>query len=416
VRSRSRTRREGNDYQDVAAIDLLFRWLGSNAEYKWFEVEADDALSLDDVPTRKSDGTYLSRQVKYSTASEDPADSWIAFRDERIGASTMLKQFFGKARTRLTSALQSDHMRRLGIGNTMALARMYNQVVFGRNQRAREAAYRNGFDELLRENGPPQTPRIRLEDGWGLDTTHSLPHLEQLLNDADAVIAARSGALNPTPGSYRAFFQDILRPEDLETYPSFLNFVLSSDVLIVVSDYLECIPVLSATLPRGVRFVESSLDYDGGTRGAYRESQLFHIDYYSKPDVYVIVLLRDVTIENGPFSFMPISTSRKAADALHYWARGVGYRLSDEQVYSVVPRSELKELTYPRGTVLYIDPSQCLHFGSRDAVKPRFMMMYGLTTACRNDLSEFWYEQFRYPIHEGDSRLRRMVLDKSFVE
>jgi hypothetical protein len=327
----------------------------------------------------------------------------------------MLGRSLAKVRRMLTAALQAEHMRRLGIGATMAISRAHNQVVFGRNQRAREHAYRHQFDALLRENGPPVTPRIRLEDGWALDTTHALPHLEQLLADADKVIAERSGALNPAPGSYRAFFQDILRPEDLEAYPSFLDFVLSSDVLAVVSDYLGCIPVLSATLPRGVRFVESSSDYDGGTRGAYRESQLFHIDYYSKPDVYVIVLLHDVTIENGPFSFMPISTSRKAAAALHYWTRKVGYRLSDEQVYSAVPRSELKELTYPRGTLLYIDPSQCLHFGSRDAVKSRFMMMYGLTTACRTDLSEFWYEQTLFPIGDGASRLRRMVLDKSFV-
>ena len=30
------------------------------------------------------------------------------------------------------------------------------------------------------------------------------------------------------------------------------------------------------------------------------DSQLFHIDFYSLPNVYVIVLLRDTTPENGP--------------------------------------------------------------------------------------------------------------------
>jgi hypothetical protein len=75
-RTRSGTRREGDDYQDYLAIDLLLKWLGSNEEYKWFKVEADDALYLDDVTARKSDGTYLYRQVKYSTAQEDPDDVW----------------------------------------------------------------------------------------------------------------------------------------------------------------------------------------------------------------------------------------------------------------------------------------------------------------------------------------------------
>jgi hypothetical protein len=327
----------------------------------------------------------------------------------------MLRRAIDKAGRRLALGLQYDHMRRLGIRPTMALARSYNGVLFGRIQRARERAYRDHFAELLRENGPPRTPTIRLEDGWALDTSGRLPHLDDLLEEAQELIAARSGAASPAPGTYRAFFQDILQIEDLETYPSFLNFVLSSDVLAAVAAYLGCIPVLSTTLPRGVRFVESSAAYDGGPLGSYRESQLFHIDYYSKPNVYVIVLLRDVTAASGPFSFLPISTSRRVAAACRYWSRGVPYRLSDEQVYAVAPRSELRELTYPRGTVLFIDPSQCLHFGSRDAVVPRYMMMYGLNTACRTDLSEFWYEKTRFPIREGDSRLRRMVLDKSFA-
>jgi hypothetical protein len=327
----------------------------------------------------------------------------------------MLARALRKVRRRLAQEIDHGQMRRLGIRNSMALARAYNRVVHGANQRARERAYRDRFGELLRENGEPRTPKLRLEDGWALDTSRSLPHLDRLLEDADEFIAERSGSSNPTPGSYRAFFQDLLQLEDLERYPSFLDFALSSDVLAVVGDYLGCIPVLSTTLPRGVRFVESSAGYDGGSLGVYRESQLFHIDYYSRPDVYVIVLLRDVTAESGPFSFLPISTSRKVAERLRYWSRSVPYRLTDEQVYSVAPRSELRELTYPKGTVLYIDPSQCLHFGSRDAVKPRFMMMYGLTTACRTDLSEIWYDSIRYPIRDGDSRLRRMVLDKSFV-
>jgi hypothetical protein len=323
------------------------------------------------------------------------------------------RNLLGKVARRLSYALQRDHMRRFGIANTMAVARAYGWVVHGRNQRLREQAYRQSFPELLRENGPPQARKVRIEDGWALDTSRSLPHLETLLENAETLIEERAGSARPMPGSYRSFFQEIQRPEDPETYPSVLDFVLSSDVLSVVAEYLGCIPVLSATLPRGVRFVESRADYDDYVPGRYRDSQLFHIDYYSRPNVYVIVLLRDVTPESGPFSFMGASASRRVSEALGYWSRGVPYRLSDEQVYSIVPRSELHELTYPRGTVLYIDPSRCLHFGSRDAVRPRYLMMYGLTTACRTDLSELFVEPSGYPVRDSDSRLRKMVLDKS---
>ena len=63
-RSRSGTRREGDDYQDVVAIDLLLRWLGSNGLLRWIKVEADDAFHLDDLTAFKGDGTLFYRQVK----------------------------------------------------------------------------------------------------------------------------------------------------------------------------------------------------------------------------------------------------------------------------------------------------------------------------------------------------------------
>lgn len=84
-RSRSGTRREGDDYQDVVAIDLLLRWLGSNGLLRWIKVEADDAFHLDDLTAFKGDGTLFYRQVKYSTNpmdSEDPWD-WDALLDKK---------------------------------------------------------------------------------------------------------------------------------------------------------------------------------------------------------------------------------------------------------------------------------------------------------------------------------------------
>ena len=325
------------------------------------------------------------------------------------------KPLMGRVAYRLSLALQHQHMRRLGIANTMAVARAYGRMAYGRNQRRRERAYAESFADLLQENGPPQTSRLRLEDGWVLDTSGSLPHLGELVDAAEKVIEERGGSLKPVPDSYRSFFQEIQRPADAANRPPFLDFVLSSDVLSVVADYLGCIPVMSTTLPHGIRLAESRADYDEYVQGRHRDSQLFHVDYYSRPNVYVIVLLRDVTAESGPFSFMGAEVSRKVSEALGYWSRGMPYRLSDEQVYSVVPRSELHELIYPRGTVLFIDPSRCLHFGSRDAVVPRYMMMYGLTTACRTDLSELFVDQERFPVRASDSRLRKMVLDKSYV-
>ena len=91
----------------------------------------------------------------------------------------------------------------------------------------------------------------------------------------------------------------------------------------------------SATRPSGIRFVESNAAFDDQPDRP-RDSQLYHIDYYSLPSVYVLVLLRDTTSEHGPWTFLPRGISQKAAAVLKYWSCHCGYRVSDEEIYSVV--------------------------------------------------------------------------------
>jgi hypothetical protein len=328
----------------------------------------------------------------------------------------MIAERFEHAIRPLAKRLHADHMCRLGIRNTMRIAKTYSHLKFGKYQRYREQQYREKFDALLDENGLKRLPDIEMNNGWALDTSGTLPHLSQMLDEADEVIREHGLVRRKAAGSYRSFFQNIIEPGDLEKYPSFLNFALCSEVLSVVCKYQRCIPALSGTLPPGVRFAESSAQFDDQPKGTYRDSQLWHIDYYSQPIVYVIVLLRDVTVENGPFCWMSIEPSQRAARALNYWAKGVPYRVPDDMFYSAARKEDVHVLTYPKGTVLFIDPSQCFHFGSRDAVKPRYMMMYGYPTAYRTDLSELIMKPIQYRIRENDSRLRKMLLNKTFLD
>src|SRR6266516_7796209 len=112
-------------------------------------------------------------------------------------------------------------------------------------------------------------------DGWALDITMSLLHLDRILEDSEKIIAERSGERRSSTGTYRSYFQDVWTPADLEKYPSFLDFATSSDVLSVVSRYLQSIPALSTTLPAGIRFVESNAAFDDQPNRP-RDSQLYH--------------------------------------------------------------------------------------------------------------------------------------------
>lgn len=311
--------------------------------------------------------------------------------------------------------LMEGHMRRLGIARTMRLAQAYNRLKFRRRDAWRQRLYQTHLSELLAENGAASRPPIEMHDGWAIDTSMSLPHLDRVLADADQIIRERHGVRHSVAGAYRSYFQNVWTVADGVKYPSFLDFATSSDVLATVSHYLKCIPVLSTTLPAGIRFVESNAAFDDQPDQPH-DSQLYHIDYYSLPNVYVLVLLRDTTSESGPWTFLPRSISQEVRHRLGYWERGRGYRLTDDEVYSVADPSEAIEFAYPRGSVLFIESSGCLHYGSRNAVKPRFQLMLGYTGVCRTDFSETTIEPQVYPVRATDSLLRRLVLDRTMKE
>jgi hypothetical protein len=306
-------------------------------------------------------------------------------------------------------------MELLGIADTMKLAYACNHLNQSRQEAWRHSLYQTRLGELLKENGSLTVPPIRMHDGWAIDDSMSLPHLDRILESSERLIAERAGKRASTKGAYRSYFQDVWKPAtDPLDYREFIDFATSSDVISTVSEYLGCIPALSTTLPSGIRFVESNAEFDDQPDTPH-DSQLYHIDYYSLPNVYVLVLLRDTTHEHGPWTFLPRSTSQRVREELGYWQHGRGYRMSDEEVYSIASPNEVIEFTGKRGTVLFIESSGCLHFGSRNSINPRFQLMIGYTGACRTDFSESFMTPKVYPIGENDSLIRRLVLQKDLL-
>lgn len=319
-----------------------------------------------------------------------------------------------KKMTPIASWLSASHMERLGIRNTRRIANLYNRLHRGRSDRFRRKQFRDHFEALIAENGALHAPPVVMKDGWALDISGELPWLEELIAESEEIIRERGLVPARKADAYRAFLQNLALPEDAEKYPSLLNFALSSEVLTTICQYMGLIPVLSGTLPIGVRLAESSVSYADRPTD-YRDSQLFHMDYYSSPTVYVIVLVREVTSESGPFRWVSASESARAAQRLRYWSRGKPYRLSDEEFYAVVDPKAVHELCYPKGTVLFVDPSRCFHYGSRNAIRPRYQMMYGFAPVCRCDLSELVMTPVRYKVQSGDSRLRKMILRNDYM-
>lgn len=306
-----------------------------------------------------------------------------------------------------------DFMRRGGIANTMRVAKLYNRIRYAPCCRQHRRMFERSFDDLLREHGyaDARAKNHVIRDGWALDTTGTLPHLSELLDEVNGLVEERGGVKDPArayPG--KPFFQTLLQPGDLERCPSFLNFILSSEVLETVGRYMGTVPVLSKTMPPGVRFVESNAAFEDEPNPPWRSSQLYHLDIHDSPLVYVIVLLHDVTVAHGPWCFLPASVSDRAQEALGYRRRGRPYRVTDEKMYEHVDEQEMIPLTYPRGTVLFIDSNRCFHYGSRNCIEPRYMVMYAFTSPARTDMTLTYMKGRQFPLSESDSRLRNLVL------
>ena len=73
-RTRTATRRSGDDYQDLVAAKVMLSFLKHPSLYRWIKLEAREAGKLDDVIVLRADDTVKATQVKFSTDVLRPGD------------------------------------------------------------------------------------------------------------------------------------------------------------------------------------------------------------------------------------------------------------------------------------------------------------------------------------------------------
>ena len=305
--------------------------------------------------------------------------------------------------------IHHDYNVNLGIDNTFQLSKAVNTLTLGHRWKRYQKAYLERFPDLLRENGEiDRLPRNIMRDGWAIDRSGTLPFLKEMLEQVLPLVKKRGGISGVD--EHKPFFKSFYEEGDLTNCPAILDFVLSSEVLATVAHQMGCVPVLSRLSPPGVRMMESNEAFNPNPPGTLVDSQFFHLDLHDRPVIYVLVLLTETTIESGPWHFLPSSTSNRARRLLGHGKRSRPYRVSDESIYSVAAPDETIVFTGKPGDVLFIESSSCFHYGSRQAVKPRFQMMFAFTTPCRGDLKEWITYGMRPGSSDGDSQLRKMVL------
>jgi len=136
-----------------------------------------------------------------------------------------------------------------------------------------------------------------------------------------------------------------------------------------------------------VRFWNLSLNYSPqrSSERAFGESQLWHWDYNDKKTVHLMLYLKDVDQECGPFTYLSAADSTR----IHrhpFWIE----RYSDSEVEGNLGKQladSRKQFICGRGACLIADPGVLLHQGARNT-RERMVLFASFTSD-----SPYEYEQ-----------------------
>ena len=113
----------------------------------------------------------MSNQQKTNDTSTNKVKHWVNRKmDRRVSC--------------IGSCLATDPgIKRFGLLNAMRLGRIFNRIRYRQLWRSHLKAFRNELPVLLKGEGgdPLFPPKLRMKDGWVPATSHSLPHLDLLL-------------------------------------------------------------------------------------------------------------------------------------------------------------------------------------------------------------------------------------------
>ena len=141
-----------------------------------------------------------------------------------------------------------------------------------------------------------------------------------------------------------------------------ISFALNPMLLAVASRYFGVLPVLGA-----VRIL-----YSPNSNEQLLNSQKFHIDPEGARQIKVFMAIREVTRDNGPFTFVPESLSRKMLDSGD--RRFQVTRIQDAHIMEYAPESQWVAHVGKPGDAVFVDTSNCFHFGSRQSKHPRHLL------------------------------------------
>ncbi|MGD1902086.1 MAG: phytanoyl-CoA dioxygenase [Geitlerinemataceae cyanobacterium] len=95
------------------------------------------------------------------------------------------------------------------------------------------------------------------------------------------------------------------------------------------------------------------------TNGKQIGTRCWHIDGEDRTVVKVIIYMSDVEGDCGPFEYIPYALTPSYKKFKH-----VNYQIDNAEMEKVIPRSQWKQCTGKKGTVIFTDTGKIFHHGS----------------------------------------------------
>lgn len=241
------------------------------------------------------------------------------------------------------------------VGKALRLQRIAVSPVgyLRRNAKAKRIAMSSAYSDF-----------IDPENGYRLFSQNDLPGIMNAVSAADHIFQERKEA--PRHEESKPFFANICDERALVEHPDLLTFARSRAVFEIATSYLKTLPKLSAL---GVFYSPPN--------ETLAKSQMWHTDHEDFCQIKCFINVHDVSLENGPFTFIPAAKSDRIRRAIgHRWRSD---RVGDEEILSHCNDADIISLAGNAGSGAFVDTSRCLHFGSRSRGGHRLVIMFQYT-------------------------------------
>lgn len=207
---------------------------------------------------------------------------------------------------------------------------------------------------------PPRSPAVAAlaREGWVRAPAIS----DDVLFEIRDKYFGRAAGIVPVPGAHP--FTSLFHLDDIAADDPLCRLTFSPELLDAVHDYF------------GGRFRYNSIQlmYSWPTEGGPEHSQLWHRDYGDSRSLHRVTYLSDVLDQDsGPFTFVDKAESARIGGA------AIIRRIADDKFRRELGDGEIRQFFGHAGESVFVDPSQCYHYGSR-CRRPRFAFFVTFST------------------------------------